>query len=252
MGRPPTRLTIPAILGLLPLILAAVFPHGQPRGPYNWVSPPPPEAGDNIEPIPQSFSIPFTANGSNAGAFGTVDLQANLIMSEGAIPDREGQESVELTIEPLAPQELGEPPPGRQFVGNVYRFAATYQPGGEPVQELVRAVTLGMVYPEVSHEAAHEVFGSADGQAWDRLETIDQHAQSYATTGVDRLGLYGVTVPAAGGAGAPPASSGSAPLLPIGLGVLALVVLIGLRAATARRRPRRPGGARPRVAGSRR
>jgi hypothetical protein len=248
-ARTARRWALPALVAVsAPFLVGWVVGHGQPRGPYTWVSPPPGEAEGNVPPQSQSFTIPFLASGSKAGAFGTVDLQANLIMSEGAIPEVPGQASVELMVEPLAPEDLGSAPDGRRFVGNAYRFEATYQPRGEPVGELVRAVTLGMVYPDVAHDRRHRVFRSDDGESWEELDTIDTHAQSYVTTGVDRLGVFGVAVPAA------TASSGeSSPALAIALGLLGLVAVLGVvRAVTVRRRPpphtggsRRPQPRRP-------
>jgi hypothetical protein len=214
-----------------------------PPPPYQWVSPPPSRAKDNQPPASGSFRVRFGANGvSRADVLSTADLQVTLILSKGSFPPATGQSAVSVTLKPLAPNGLGEPPSGLRILGNVYRLQATYQPGGQAIQTLAQPAQLTLVYPPSPDGLihGHTVIRSKDGKLWTTLPTNDAGLQA----GVEStsLGFFAVSEQVTGGKRPFPLGK----IIQYGLiGVLVLVIAVPIALHEMRlRRARRRRAAR--------
>lgn len=203
--------------------------------PYRWVDPPADLAASNQEPLKGHFPLALTKQGSAAGAFSTNDGQATLVISQGSIAPKEGERSLEVDIEPLAPSTVDANPPGNlEITGNVYRFTAVYKPSGDDVTELAGGgdQRVLMIYPsEAGPHRAHTLITSVDGRTWTKLETDDSGAQQQVQAPVTSLGYVAVA--------GPPQESEGLSTSAVGVVVLAivLVVLGGLVIARNVRRP---------------
>jgi hypothetical protein len=177
-----------------------------PPTPYRWVTPPPDLAAANKPPASTRFTLELTAQGSMLGAFSTGDGQINLVLSEGAVPARSGQSGVEVSIDPVDPATLGPVPSGLVAAGNAYRIQAGYEPSGDQVEALGGQSSVGLVYPLLSTAVAdpggHQVLSSADGQAWEALQSTDTPGTHQVSARLSRTGyvLVGVA-PSAGSQG---------------------------------------------------
>lgn len=200
-----------------------------PPTPYRWVSPPPDLAAGNKPPASTRFTVELTAEGSQLGAFSTSDGQVNLVLSQGAVPPRSGQRGVEVTVEPVDPATLGPVPPGLVAAGNAYRVQAGYQPSGDEVEALGGQSSVGLVYPllatAVADPGGHQVLSSADGQAWEALQSTDTPGTHQVSARLTRTGyvLVGVA-PSAGGSGSDPGNR----ILLLGTGVAVVIVAAAL------------------------
>ena len=177
-----------------------------PPTPYRWVNPPPDLAAGNKPPASTRFTVELTAAGSRLGAFSTSDGQMNLVLSEGAVAARPGQTGVEVRVDPVDPATLGPAPSGLVVAGNAYRIQASYQPSGDKVEALGGQSSVGLVYPllatAVADPAGHQVLSSADGQAWETLQSTDTPGTHQVSAGLKRTGYVQVGVaPAQGGSG---------------------------------------------------
>jgi hypothetical protein len=222
---------------------------------YRWVKPPPDLAAQNQAPDKGTFSTQLTSSGSDPGIFSTQDLQASLIVPQGAFAPEPGQQSVTLSILPLDPAAFGPPPKGYVITGNVYRFQAVDSPGGNPIASLVHQAELSLFYPGTTSFSDHSLVSSPDGRVWTLVRSSDQPVTQIVSANVVTLGLYAVVQAQAAG-GEPGGGSGSGVFawLVVGLVVaVALVVAVlevrhrRARAAVRRHRGRTGGsGGRPR------
>ncbi len=223
-----------------------------PPPPYRWVSPPPSLAAGNKPATGKKFTIALKPAGSVAGVFATPDGQANLVLSQNAIP-RSGQDaSVSLSIEPLAPSGLGAPPDGFTIQGNVYRVQASYSPSGAPVGTLRAPSEAILSYPAAAGpHRRHFLLESADGKTWTKLpDSIDSAGQLQVTATITSLGNLAV---ATKGSSQPvPGSSGSSGEVWLTrilvLAVVGVAVVIAVLQRRQRRRQRasaRHGAGRP-------
>jgi hypothetical protein len=171
-----------------PLAGRLIFDGFAPPPPYQWVSPPPDLADQNVPAAGGSTRTPLAEEGSEPTVFSTVDLQVSLALIRGTIATRDGDDSVDLSITPLAPSGDEQIPSGLEIKGNVYRIEAIYRPSGTPAERFEQPAQLSMVYPSGPDLAAsdHEVLHSSDGTTWVALETIDVPIQHQA--GVDLPG----------------------------------------------------------------
>lgn len=219
-----------------------------PPTPYRWVNPPPELAASNKAPASARFTLDLTPEGSQLGAFSTSDGQINLVLSEGAVPARSGQTGVEVTVDPVDPATLGPVPSGLVTAGNAYRIQASYQPSGEEVQALGGQSSVGLLYPllatAVADPGGHQVLSSADGRAWEALQSTDTPGTHQVSAGLARTGYVVVGVaPSAGESGTDPRNR----ILLVGTGVAIVVVATAVvlrlrersRPAPPRRRKRR-------------
>jgi hypothetical protein len=232
-----------------PLARRPIFDGFAPPPPYRWVSPPPSLAHGNQKPESGTVRVKFGSNGvSRPLVASTSDLQATLILSPGTFPPTAGQQSVQIRIQPLAPPGSGTSLSGLRTAGNVYRFAATYEPGGAALTALSKAAQLTLVAPTSVDGLIHRhaLLFSADQRSWQVIPASDAITQVGGN--VRSLGYYAVGEYVAGAKKKP---------FPLGkviqyalVGALVLVVVIPIivhevrtrrsrKAKSARHRPRR-------------
>jgi hypothetical protein len=214
-----------------------------PPTPYRWVTPPPDLAASNKPPASTRFTVELTATGSRLGAFSTSDGQINLVLSEGAVPARSGQTGVEVAVDPVDPATLGPAPSGLVVAGNAYRIQASYQPSGDTVEALGGQSSVGLVYPllatAVADPGGHQVLSSADGRAWEALQSTDSPGTHQVSARLSRTGYVQVGVaPAADGSGDP---RNRILLLASGVAVVIVLAALLLRLREARATPRGRG-----------
>jgi hypothetical protein len=222
--------------------LAALSGHLSPlaRGPlldgigppqdYRWVSPPPDLAASNQPPSAGVFHIALGLDGSEAATPVTSDNQVTVIAPQGAFAKKAGQIEVTLKVDPVDPSTLGSPGAGVTIFGNAYRLEATSQPSGDQAK-LVFPLDAVLIYPVTPnlHASVHQIYTSADGQAWTAQEGSDSLAQQQAEGPVPELG-YVMVAGAAGRSPVTPSgrSSGSSSTAIILIVLAACVGLIGL------------------------
>jgi hypothetical protein len=226
-----------------------------PPPPYRWVSPPPDLASTNKPPSAGRFTLPLDPDtGSKAGVFSTADGQVSLALGDGAISPRSGEDSVALTITPMAPAAGVVVPRKLQIAGNVYRIDAQYQPGGTPVLQLRSQARLVMAYPLPLDVAVyhHTLLHSKDGTSWSTLRSTDSIVGQLVHADVTELGLFAAGQAVLGTTGPSSSSGGGTVFIVVmvaGAAVLAVIVVAETRrrarrrAARSRRKPsprRRP------------
>jgi hypothetical protein len=192
-----------------------------PAAPYRWVSPPPDLAAGNQPPSAGEFTLELDAGGVRGQALFTSDNQVTLIVADGAIGPRTGEQSVTLSVEPLDPASL--PAPGGDLVtfGNAYALSAAYEPSGTPVKKLDGEIDLILLYPVTPnvHAATHTMLRSATGTSWKDLETTDSAAQQQVQARIPGLGTF-VVAGVPGPSPVAPAESGG------GSNTTAIVLLV--------------------------
>ncbi|MET0799869.1 MAG: hypothetical protein ABWZ53_01685 [Actinomycetota bacterium] len=245
-GRTEPRRSIAIGLGIVALYagLAAWSGRLSPlaRGPlldglgpvnYRWVSPPPELASTNQEPSSASAELPLGPGGVGTQVVFTSDSQVTVVVEEGSIGSSEGQDAVELRVDPVDPAILRAPGDGLAVFGNAYRIRATYRPSGEPIRRFDPPIDVIMVYPATAtlHANEHDLLWSADGRSWEPLETNDSPGQQQAEAPVPGRGyvlVAGVpapTTPSPSGTG----DEGATPPLAVALLVAAgAALLIGV------------------------
>jgi len=135
--------------------------------PYRWVDPPEDLAPTNEPAQSGSGRIELTKKGSEGNGFFTNDLQAQISIPKDVFEPRERERFVDLTFEPLDPDQLGAAPEGLEYQGNGYRIQAGYARAGksarlaptECVQE-ARAFTCVTIILRTP-------FGASDMARWD-------------------------------------------------------------------------------------
>jgi hypothetical protein len=226
-----------------------------PPTPYRWVSPPPALAAANRRPSSIRFTVRLTGQGSELVAFSTPDGQANLVLSQGAVPARAGQTSVVIAVDPLAPSRFTAPP-GLLVAGNTYRVRASYRPSGAAVTTFGGQSSIGLVYPLLSAPVAspsgHLVLASADGRSWERLASTDAPGAHQVSAPLTRTGYVQVAVPPA--AAQPSGGRSRTTVLLAASGAAAVLVLAAVAArrvlATGRGAAGRGRGGRTGAAGA--
>jgi hypothetical protein len=227
-----------------PLARRPIFDGFAPPPPYRWVSPPPSLAHGNVKPASGSFRVKFGPKGvSQPEVLSTNDLQASVILSDGAFVPMAGQTSVMVTITPIATDPRAETPTGLRIIGNVYRFSAAYQPGGGLVTALSNVGQLTLAAPPSTDGLIHPqaLLSSKDGKTWTRLLSSDGITQVGAD--VRSFGYFVVAETVAGGKKPFPLARIVYSALIVGL-----VLLIGIPIAVHEIRSRRSrrGSRRPR------
>lgn len=200
---------------------------------YRWVEPPPELAATNQEPTPGTFGAKLGSKGSKTEVFTTDDAQVTLILPEGSFASAEGQKSVEVTIEPVAPSSVSEPDAPLHLVGNVVLIDATYQPSGDEAN-LADPATVVLVYPLLANDHGdHSMIRSRTGRTWRTLQTDDLPSIQQAGADIEQLGYLSVAgQPAAPTAGTGTGGGGSSTttiVIVAGLIVLAVTAAIVLR-----------------------
>ncbi|MFN2607851.1 MAG: hypothetical protein ABR511_08135 [Acidimicrobiales bacterium] len=212
---------------------------------YQWVSPPAAFKKGNLVPTPGTGQIAFTGGSSAAGAFQTPDGQFVVDFTGGAVPPHGADSAVAGTLTPLDPATLGPVPSPLRPTGNAYRIELSYSPSRQPVTTLTKPGDLFLTVPE----AAEVILYSADGKAWQRIDTKQVAAGVTVGAQFQRAGWYvGATSAAPATTAAPAGSSGGSRVAVVAVIVVAVVVIGVLgpwawwRRARRRARPGRRGG----------
>ena len=190
-----------------------------PSAPYRWVHPPPAFRSTNSAPVAVMESFDLTPTGSQQEPGGSGDGQLALTFPAGAIPPSPGKTSVLLSFAPFDPGKLGAVPVGLFSDGNAYLVTAFYEPGHVPIPAPAKPVD-AVIRTPVSSTA---LLTSIDGRTWTRIP--DQHIPTQAAVAATitsfgyLLTVTNVPVVAAS------SSSGTSIILPIGLGIAALLLL---------------------------
>ena len=223
---------------LSPLARRPLLDGLAPPAAYRWVEPPPELATTNKEPAPLRLQIDLKRSGSATAVPTTDDAQVTVILPAGAFADAEGQRSVELTIEPVAPSGVSAPEAPLHVIGNVYQLGARYVPSGKKARLQVLS-TVVLVYPLLANDhGAHTVVWSRDGTAWTPVKTDDLPSIQQAGGDLTSLGYVAVGArPASPTAGGSSGGGSSAVTLAI---VAGLIVLAMVAAFLLRRRSRSP------------
>jgi hypothetical protein len=206
---------------------------------YRWVHPPPALASSNQPPHHAEQSFTFAGGTLRGGVVSTNDLQATLILQDGALSAPPGQLSVDVAIDPLDPAKRGAPPSGLAFDGNVYRVRGTYRPSGGPVTSLVTPADLALVYPADATfglgSLKHVILSSTTGSDWRVLSTQDLPLSKQASAKVSAMGYF-VVARTGGPATVAKGSSRIVPILVAGAVVLVILVFTSPRVIRRLRR----------------
>jgi len=162
-----------------------------PLPPYRWVHPPVVLAPDNRPPSPGRGTLAFTTSGSAFGSVVTGDGQCAVILKEGAVAPQPGDFVVLITITPIDPQAVSEPPPGVRFDGNACRIEAVYERSRQPVR-LRGTVAVVLRYAT----GATQVVQAASG-GWMPLRTVRYagRLQLVVTDDTPTLGTFAAVAP---------------------------------------------------------
>jgi hypothetical protein len=250
LGVAGAYLVLAAVSGRLsPFASRPILDGFAPPPPYRWVSPPPDLASTNKPPSAGRFTLSLDpTTGSKADVFSTADGQVSLALGEGAVPSRPGQDSVDLTITPMAPAASVEVPRNLQIAGNVYRLAAQYQPSGKPVVRLRSPARLVMAYPLPLNVAVyhHTLLRSGEGTSWSTLRSTDSLVGQLVHADVTELGFFSVGQAVLGSTNPSSPSGGDTVFVVVlvaGFAVLAVIVFMEIRRRTRRSAAR--SGRRP-------
>ena len=151
---------------------------------YRWVNPPPELASTNEQPSAGEFPLDMGPKGIEGAVVFTSDNQVTVIVIDGSIAPKAGQDGVDLTVTPLDPATLPAPGDGLSVFGNAYAIDATYRPSGDPVRtaDMSEPFDIILVYPSLTtmHASTHQLAYSADGAD---LATDRQQRQPDRPTG---------------------------------------------------------------------
>jgi hypothetical protein len=184
----------------------------------------------------------------SAQVYTTADIQANLVLSNGAIPPSPGARSVRVSVVALDPARVGgRLPHGARIAGNVYRMSAVYEPGNARIATLEAASEVVLSYPQLTGPyGRYALLALRHDTRWRRVSSSIQNAAARnVTADVRRLGLFAVglvnATPSAS-PGAPPATGSTALMwVIVALAALTLVVLVVLRVRAPRPNGRHAG-----------
>lgn len=196
-----------------------------PPAPYRYVSPPPDLADENEPPARAVGTLELAEDGSRARTVATADGQMLVVFPDGAVPPRDGEDSVEVRITPGDPSPLPPPPDSLRFSGNAYRVEARYVKSRAVV---AAALPVTMVLRYATHAS---IVLRLDERAWRRLETESAQASFQLFAESTELGTFAA-------AGVPERSRAWIAYAAAAAGVVAGAVGY----VSGRRRSRRPKG----------
>jgi hypothetical protein len=247
-GRPRRALWIGAALAAVYLaaVVATLGLHGShlrplyegfsPAAPYRWVDPPAIFAATNQKPTSVTAIVPMTAKGSAPAGIQTSDNQVILGMAAGAVAAHGTDRSLRVAIVPLDPSTLAPLPAGLYPNGNAYQISMTYQPSGRPVTALTKPGSMTIEIPGIGRV----LYTSAGGRTWSRVD-----AHNVLPTNLIMSTLFSTPGYYLGGTTFPPASTNSATgssssvvKIAVGVGGLALILLVVTGVLVRRRRHR--------------
>lgn len=161
---------VAAVLTLVlgPRPLRPLFDGFAPPPPYRWVDPPPEVAADNRQPAAARTTVPLGTGRSPFVNLTTEDGQAILLLAEGSVPPHPPDETLRLSLTPLAAGTLAPLPGELEPQSNAYRVEATYLPSGTPVTEIEGDES---VIALISAGFSDFILYSPGGQAWERRPT---------------------------------------------------------------------------------
>jgi hypothetical protein len=110
-------LTVAVVVGAL---APAARAHGGSGGPYRYVRPPAEAVATNQPPAGRSGQLLLGPSGRGATSFWTPDLQAVVVLPEGATGARPEGTSVSFSLEPVDPVRLPPLPPLLRADGNAH------------------------------------------------------------------------------------------------------------------------------------
>jgi hypothetical protein len=217
--------------------------------PYRWVKPPEALKHSNQPPRPGAKSFAFTNGTLQGGVVSTDDLQVTLILRDGAVRGPAGARTLNLSVRPLDPAPLSDPPSGLLFDGNAYRIQGAFAPSGGPAPTtLATAGDLAMVYPADATFGVggvkHVILASPDGRDWRQLTTQDLPGSQQASAKLPSFGYVVVVRTEGRGSSSPGSSRSFVPLLIAGIVVLLILIFTSPRILRRLRRER-PGDAAP-------
>jgi hypothetical protein len=200
--------------------LRPLFEGVGPAPPYRWVNPPKQFKATNVQPLAVSQTIPLGPSGSPATGVATTEGQLVLGLAAGTFPPAAGR-NVVVSITPKDPARLGALPRGLYADGNAYLVSATYQPGATVISVSAKTVDGVLETPA----PAKTVLLSVDGRSWSPIPTHHIHGRAAVATTFLRFGylLAAASVPVNPRAGA--GSNSGTVLLPILLGLAAVVAV---------------------------
>ena len=143
--------------------------------PYHWVCPPEALAPTNQKPASAETTVRLGQRGSAAKTMQSTDGQIYFVMRARLFPPRQGARTVDVKATPQCASKVDGLPGGLVATGNVYRLAATYEPGGDPVKRLAFSPVAILVYPAqpTLHTTDHTLFLSSDAKTWQSLDSTD-------------------------------------------------------------------------------
>jgi hypothetical protein len=211
-----------------------LFDGFAPPAPYNWVVPPAEFEAENQVPAGGELTFP-TARSAGAQTVATEDAQALLSVPSGAFDSVPDTETVTVSLTPVDPLELGQPPAGLRLDGNAYVVEARNPESGAAATP-DQPVIVFLRYPVHADRVLRWT-----GDRWQALdsEIISTSLEVYAAT--PELGTF---VAAAPGTAPPPPPPPSAPhwatlgLLAAGAAVVGATAGLLARRRSAASRPR--------------
>ncbi|HYS01366.1 MAG TPA: hypothetical protein VET82_03320 [Candidatus Eisenbacteria bacterium] len=189
---------IAVIVGLI--LAALLHPHfgppmyegaPPPEPPYRYMCPPPDLAASNQAPQSGQATLPIHIGEVPGGGTQTDDAQVLVFFGPGALRASSTAQTVTIRIDPVA---CGvPPPPGSQIRGNVYRIAATEDPGGAaPI--IVRGYNVTMRYPP----GPFTELQLYDGSTWHPLRSAIVGGRPYAGATATAFGEIAATAQPSG------------------------------------------------------
>jgi hypothetical protein len=155
-----------------------------PLAPYQWLSPPPGQAG-GAKGVSDTFQISDGQSPLVAVHTSEQPPQAQLVAGPGAFVVPPGTTSITVSMEPVRPAV--EPSDG-QVAGNVYRVSVTTQAGTAVIARADAEVTLTLRSPSTITPSWFELLS---GDTWQLLESAQAgYPSTYETTGLTGFGDF--------------------------------------------------------------
>lgn len=168
---------------------------------YHWAHPPKGYISYGT-PTRTTATVPLGAGGSLLSGPTTADGQLVLNLPDGALPGRERDTEVGVTIVPHDAARLGATPEGLVPDGNAYEVRLRYLPSGTPVERLDRPGNVVLTTPEPASVLLH----ATRGHDWQALPTtrvggVDAVGASFGAPGYYLAAIPGRARPAGSGGG---------------------------------------------------
>lgn len=199
---------------------------------YRWVHPPPDFAAANVVPKRNETDLPFNKGAFPLSGATSDDSQLLLNLPAGAFMPRTGEVKITAVVTPLDPAKLGAVPPGLRADGNAYRVEFLYKPSGAEAGALATPGNVFLDTPEQPTAILH----SADGRAWDPLESRVVGINSNRLGAPLMAGGYFLAATNAPAAVAKKKGARAGTAAIVGMVVVLVLVLVAAAAVVKRRR----------------